>query len=65
MTRSISLGIAAALSLAVGVVVLDIWHGAVIKNDQARITNVEKNRIWPVKGFITMEPCANSACLAV
>jgi len=65
MIRSVNLAMAVALSLAVGVVALDLWHGAMIMNDQARITNIEKNQIWPVKGFITMEPCATSTCLQV
>ena len=28
-------------------------------------TIVEKNQVWPVKGFITMNPCAAAACLEV
>jgi len=65
MTRSIKLAMAVALSLVTGVVALDLWHDAVTKNDQARTTYIEKNQAWPVKGFITMDPCAMSACLAV
>ena len=28
-------------------------------------TVVEKNQAWPVKGRITMDPCAAAACLEV
>jgi len=65
MTRSIKLAMAVALSLVTGVVALDVWHDAEIKNDQARTTYMQKNQAWPVKGFITMDPCPTSACLAV
>ena len=28
-----------------------------------RVTNVEKNQAWPVKGRITMRPCAVVECI--
>ncbi len=28
----------------------------------SRSTVVEKNQLWPVKGLITVEPCAVRAC---
>lgn len=30
-----------------------------------RSTTIEKNQAWPVKGRITMEPCAENVCLNV
>jgi hypothetical protein len=30
-----------------------------------QITIMEKNQIWPVKGRITMDPCAETACQEV
>ncbi len=29
----------------------------------ARITQIEKNQVWPLKGHITMNPCADFACV--
>ena len=65
MTRSISLGLAVALSLAVGVVVLGLWRGDVAAINQTHTTNIAKNQIWPVKGPDAVDPCDASACLAV
>jgi len=28
-----------------------------------RSTNFEKNQVWPIKGRMTMEPCAVDLCL--
>ena len=65
MTRSISLGLAVALSLAVGVVVLGLWRGDVAAIDQTHTTYIEKNQTWPVMGPGAVNSCDASACLAV
>ena len=31
----------------------------------ARFTQVEKNQVWPLKGNITMNPCANFECVEI
>jgi hypothetical protein len=36
------------------------WHSIA-----TRSTTIEKNQVWPVKGHITMEPCAENVCLNV
>lgn len=28
----------------------------------SRITNIEKNQVWPLKGNITLRPCDGNAC---
>ncbi len=28
----------------------------------ARTTNIQKNQVWPIKGYITMNPCADAQC---
>ena len=30
-----------------------------------QITIMEKNQVWPIKGQITMNPCADKACQEV
>jgi len=29
------------------------------------ITTIEKNQVWPLKGFITLNPCAKVYCKSV
>jgi hypothetical protein len=31
----------------------------------SRTTVIEKNQVWPVKGLISMQPCALAACQEV
>lgn len=30
-----------------------------------KVTEIQKNQIWPIKGRISMDPCALSACQEV
>ncbi len=65
MSRSINLAMAVALSLAAGFVVLNLWHDETAAYDQAHMTNIEKNQIWPTRTVPVMDPCALIACLEV
>jgi len=56
---------AVALSLAAGFVVLNLWHGERAAYDQAHMTNIEKNQVWPARTQPIMDPCALLACLEV
>ena len=38
---------------------------ATITEASVPTTTIEKNQAWPVKGRITMNPCAAAACLEV
>jgi hypothetical protein len=33
--------------------------------DSANVTVIEKNRVWPLPGRITVEPCNASRCIDV
>lgn len=33
------------------------------KNQAGGITHIAKNQVWPIKGRITMDPCANFECV--
>ncbi len=65
MNRSIGLAIAITLSLAVGIVVLNLWHGERAAYALAHLTNIEKNQIWPARAEPVIDPCALLPCLAV
>ena len=56
---------AVALSLAVGIVVVNLWHRETAAYALAHLTIFEKNQIWPARTAPVMDPCALIACLAV
>ena len=55
---------ALALSL-VGAAAYAVAQAVEAKAPIQRMTIIEKNQSWPVKGLMTMDPCAALACLEV
>jgi len=53
------------MSLAVGIVVLNMWHGETGAYALAHMTKIDKNQIWPARTAPGMNRCALIACLAV
>ena len=61
----LALTAAAAGFLAGGVIAMAPWAGDATVSEAVHITYMQKNRAWPLKGLITMEPCAAATCLAI
>jgi hypothetical protein len=70
MTRTLTITAAAIGLLAagvIGIVAASFNPAAVVfaTVTSTNITAIAKNQAWPVKGLITMDPCAVAACQEV
>lgn len=65
MIRTVTLAMAVATILVGGFTLTLLRAGDAGTSEPARITSIEKNQVWPLAGFITMEPCAADACQEV
>ena len=64
MNRTLTMTAAAISLLAAGVVAV-IATSPRAEMATVKATTIAKNQAWPVKGLITMDPCAVAACQEV
>ncbi len=65
MTRTLTMTAAALGLLAAGAVAVVAAVPESAGRVSENVTTISKNQAWPVKGLITMTPCAVAACQEV